>query len=263
MSQHRSRFEQRFFTVEERNRIQARLLEIAHTDRRIVAGALLGSLAKGAGDQWSDLDLSFGLAADTDVNDVLADWTEQMVREFNAAHLFDLPRLTSIYRVFMLPNNLQIDLSFTPVSDFGALGPKFNLLFGEAVERKWLPPPTPHHGFGLAVHHAVRARICIERERYWQAEYWMSSLRDEALTLACHRLGLEVSEARGFDKLPSELLARANHTLVQSVDRDELLRALGAVVELLLHEADEVRDLAVKVEAQLRDLTATGTGIKG
>jgi hypothetical protein len=256
MSQNQNSFEQKLFTVEERNRIQARLLEIAHADSRMVAGALLGSLAKGAGDKWSDLDLSFGLAAGTDVNDVLADWTGYMVREFNAAHLFDLPRLTSIYRVFMLPNNLQIDLSFTPESDFGALGPKFNLLFGKAVEREALPQPTPHHMFGLAVHHAVRARICIERERYWQAEYWITELREETLTLACHRLGLEVSEARGFDKLPSELLARARDTLVHSVDRDELLRALGAAVELLLHEADEVRDLAAKVEAQLRDLTA-------
>src|SRR5436305_7861359 len=139
MNQNQSRFEQRLFTVEERNRIQARLLEIAHSDSRIVAGALLGSLAKSAGDKWSDLDLSFGLATGTNVNDVLADWTGHMVREFDAAHLFDLPRLTSIYRVFMLPNNLQIDLSFTPESDFGALGPKFNLLFCKAVVRQ-VPP---------------------------------------------------------------------------------------------------------------------------
>ena len=252
-----SRFEQRLFTVEERNRIQARLLEIAHADSRIVAGALLGSLAKGAGDQWSDLDLSFGLAAGTDVNDLLADWTGQMAGEFDAAHLFDLPYLTSIYRVFMLPNNLQIDLSFTPESDFGALGPKFNLLFGKAIERKAPAQPTAHYRFGLAVHHAVRARICIERERYWQAEHWINGIREEALTLACRRLGLEVSEARGYDKLPSEVLARATDALVKSMDRDELLRALGAAVDLLLHEADEVQDAAGKVEAQLRDLTAS------
>jgi hypothetical protein len=255
MSQNRSRFEQRLFTVEERNRIQARLLEIAHADSRIVAGALLGSLAKGAGDQWSDLDLSFGLATGTNVNDVLANWTGHMAREFDAAHLFDLPHLSSIYRVFMLPNNLQIDLSFTPESDFGALGPKFTLLFGNAVERKLPPQPTRHHKFGLAIHHVVRARFCIERERYWQAEHWITGAREEALTLACYRLGLELSEARGFDKLPSELLAQARATLVHSVDRDELLRALGAAVELLLHEADDVRDLAAKVQAQLRDLT--------
>jgi hypothetical protein len=124
-----------------------------------VAGALLGSLAQSGGDKWSDLDLSFGRAAGTDVNDVLTNWSGHMVREFDAAHLFDLPHLTSNYRVFMLSSNLQIDLSFTPESDFGALGPKFELLVGNAVERKVPPQPTPHHRFGLAVHHVVRARF--------------------------------------------------------------------------------------------------------
>src|SRR6185369_1710730 len=96
----------------------------------------------------------------------------------------------------------------------------------------------------------------IERERYWQAEHWITGVREEALTLACRRLGLEQSEARGFDKLPSEILARARDTLAHSVARDDLLRALDAAIALLLDETDEVRDMAAKVEAQLRDLTA-------
>ncbi|MCC6895486.1 MAG: nucleotidyltransferase domain-containing protein [Anaerolineae bacterium] len=255
MRQHKDAFESRLFTVEERDRIQARILEIAHADRRIVAGALLGSLAKGAGDQWSDLDLSFGLATGTDIHAVLDDWSGHMGREFDAAVLFDLPRLTSIYRVFMLPNNLQVDLSFTPETDFGALGPKFPLLFGKAVEREQFAPPKPAQLFGLAVHHAVRARICVERERLWQAEYWITELRREALALACHRLGFETNEARGFDKLPAELLQRTGDTLVRSVDRTELLRALGAGVELLLSESSQVPDVAAQVQAQLRGLT--------
>jgi hypothetical protein len=256
MTNGENRFERRLFTTQERHHIQERLLQIAHADSRIVAGALLGSLAKGGGDRWSDLDLTFGLARGTSVDEVLADWTAHMVREFDAAHLFDLPRLTSIYRVFLLPNNLQIDLSFTPESDFGALGPKFTLLFGKAVERSPMPSPSAQHLFGLAVHHAVRARFCIERQRFWQAEYWISDLRDTALSLACLRHGLEVSEGRGFDKLPSQTLALAQAALVGAVTREELLRALSAAVELLLHEADDIRALASKIEEQLRDLTA-------
>lgn len=224
---------------------------------------MLGSLAKGAGDQWSDLDLSFGLAVGVDIKDVLEDWTDHMIREFNAAQLFDISYFTSIYRVFMLPNNLQIDLSFTPASDFGALGPKFSLIFGQAVERNLPPQPSRQYRFGLAVHHAVRARICIERERYWQAEYWITAMRQEILTIACQRLGLEISDARGFDKLPPKILVRAHDSLVKSLNRNELLRALSIAVELLLHETDEVHDLAAKVEAQLWDLTDANTEIKG
>src|SRR5712691_506377 len=113
MSSHDAgRFEGHLFTVEERNSVYERLLAMARADSRITAGAVIGSLAKGAGDRWSDLDVTFGLAAGADSQAVLADWTADLAREFGAAHLFDLPRLTSIYRVFLLPNNLQVDLSF-------------------------------------------------------------------------------------------------------------------------------------------------------
>jgi hypothetical protein len=64
-----------------------------------------------------------------------------------------------------------VDVSFTPRSEFRPLEPKFKLLFGNAVERKRAEPPTPQHPFGLAVHHFVRARTCIELKRFWQAEY--------------------------------------------------------------------------------------------
>jgi hypothetical protein len=241
------------FTVEERQRVRDRLLQMAHADDRIVAGAEIGALAQGGGDRWSDLDLTFGVADGT-VGAVLDDWTADVRREFAAAHLFDLPFQTSIYRVFLLPGNLQVDLSFTPASDFGAFGPKFTLLFGDAVERDPPPQPSAHHLFGLGAHHAVRARICIERGRPWQAEYWISALRDEALTLASLSRGLEVSYGRGFDQLPEETRAAASAALVRSLERDELLRALREAIEVLLREADEVRDLASSLETQLREL---------
>jgi hypothetical protein len=33
-------------------------------------------------------------------------------------------------------------------------------------------------------------RVCVERSRYWPAEYWVSAVRDNALTMACIRLGM-------------------------------------------------------------------------
>jgi hypothetical protein len=36
---------------------------------------------------------------------------------------------------------------------------------------------------------ALHARICIERGRWWQAEHWISAMRDHVITLACLRLG--------------------------------------------------------------------------
>jgi hypothetical protein len=231
------------------------VLQLASSDARVVAGAVVGSLALDEGDRWSDLDLTFAVAENVTVFDVLEDWTRKLVEEEDAAHLFDLPSGASIYRVFLLPGCLQFDLSFTPASKFGAAGPKFKLLFGTSVERPYTAPPPAQELFGYAVHHALRARFCIERGRYWQAEYWISSTRDCALGLACRRRGLPAYYGRGFDDLPAEVREAFNSTLVTSLERDELLRALRSTIEGLLREAEEVREMAVKVEPQLRMLT--------
>jgi len=243
------------FSVSDRNRIQDHVLQLAASDARVVAGAVVGSLALEDGDRWSDLDLTFAVAEDVPVLTVLEDWTRNLVEELDAAHLFDLPRGASIYRVFLLPGCLQFDLSFTPASKFGAAGPKFKLLFGTSVERPYTAPPSAHELFGYAVHHALRARFCIERGRFWQAEYWISSMRDCALSLACRRRGLPAYYGRGFDDLPADVREAFNSTLVTSLERDELLRALRPTIEGLLREAEEVRKLAVKVEPHLRMLT--------
>ena len=245
----------RLFRVEERDQIRDRVLEMAASDRRIVAGAIVGSMALGEGDRFSDLDLTFGVADAYSMYDVLAEWTLQITQEFDAAHLFDVPSGASIYRVFLLPGCLQFDLSFSPASAFGAVGPNFQLLFGDAVAKPYLPAPSALELFGYAVHHAVRARFCIERGRHWQAEYWISSLRDYALAMACQRRGLPGSYARGFDHLPAEVLEPLQRALVASLERDELLRALNVAIDELIRESVDVRELAAKVEPQLRQLT--------
>lgn len=243
------------FSIDDRNLIREYVLQLARSDARVIAGAVVGSLALSEADRWSDLDLTFAVADDYSIFDVLEDWTRNIVKEFDAAHLFDLPRGASIYRVFLLPGCLQFDLSFTPASQFGATGPKFKLLFGRAVEKPYQQPPPAQELFGYAVHHALRARFCIERGRSWQAEYWISGARDYALSLACRRRGLPAAEGRGFDDLPLEVREVFIHSLVTSLERDELLRALRYVIDGLLGEAEEVKKLARKVEPQLRELT--------
>jgi hypothetical protein len=242
------------FSVAERDRVRDRVLEMAAADPRVVAGAVVGGLAEGGGDRWSDLDLTFAVDDAVPLSDVLADWTREFAAEFDAAHLFDLPAGAAIYRVFLLPGCLQVDLSFAPASSFGARGPRFRLLFGEAVDLPLPSPASANELFGLGVHHAVRARFCIERGRRWQAEYWISGVRDQALVLACRRRGLAVAEGRGFDDLPAEVLAPFEEALVRSLEPEELLRALAAAVAGLLGESAEAADLAARVEPQLREL---------
>ena len=244
------------FSIKDRDLIRTYVLRLAASDSRIVAGAVVGSLALRDGDRWSDLDLTFAVADDFSIADVLEDWTRTIIQELSATQLFDLPSGDSIYRVFLLPGCLQFDLSFTPASKFGATGPKFKLLFGTSVEKPYSPPPVARDLFGYAVHHVLRARFCIERGRYWHAEYWISGARDYALNLACLRRNLPAYQGRGFDDLPPELLDVFRCTLVTTLTRDELLRALGCVIKALLYEIDDVQDLATKVKPQLLELTA-------
>ncbi len=243
------------FSVNDRDRVRDYVLQLAASDQRVSAGAVVGSLALNEGDRWSDLDLTFAVADDVPLTDVLENWTHHLVNEFDAIHLFDLPSGASIYRVFLLPGCLQFDLSFTPASKFGASGPKFRLLFGSAVDKPFPQPPSAHELFGYAVHHALRARFCIERGRFWQAEYWISSLRDHGLSLACRRHALPASYGRGFDALPAEVSDSFKNALVTSLTRDGLLRALNSAIDGLLREAEEVREMAAKIKPQLRELT--------
>jgi hypothetical protein len=244
------------FTVAERDQVRDRLVEMGREDPRIVAAALVGSLALGGGDEWSDLDLTFGLADGVTIAEVLDDWTQQLQREFDVAHLFDLPYQSTMYRVFLFPNDLQVDVSLTPGKGFGAITPKFELLFGTAVEREHIPTPDGRELFGWCAHHAVRARFCIERGRLWHAEYWISWLRDQALAIACLRLGLPALYGRGFDDLPTEVLESFRGALVRSLDREELVRALGVAVDGLLGESEQAPELAAKLAPQLRRLAS-------
>ena len=248
------------FSVQERDHVRDRVLAWAAADARVVAGAVVGSMALHEGDRWSDLDLTFSVADGVPMFDVLNDWTSKLIAEFAAVHLFDLPSGPSIYRVFLLPGCLQFDLSFTPAAEFGARGPNFRLLFGSAAEKPYMSPPTPHELFGYAVHHALRARFCIERGRFWQAEYWISGVRDYGLSLACLRRDLPARNGRGFDDLPADVHLAFKDALARSLERDELLRALKVAIAGLLHEAGqapELRDMAARLEPQLRELAVT------
>src|SRR3984885_61955 len=244
------------FTVDERNRVRDRILEIAKSDERIVAGAVVGSLATDEGDRWSDLDLTFAVSPENQTLDVLDRLTTPLVREFSAVPLFDLPHRESVFRVLLLQGCLQVDLSVTPASSFGPNGPKFKRLFGDYKENPAIPDPPAGQLLGYAAHHAVRARFCIERGRFWQAEYWISGARDYTLSLACLQGNLSPHYGRGFDQLPAEIQLQAQQALVKSLDRAELMRALACVVEGLLHEARQITGNPAEVEPHLLLLTA-------
>src|SRR3954465_4275299 len=217
------------FTVEQRDALREHVLRLARDDERVVSGAVVGSLARdGSGDRFSDLDLAFAVADHVPVADVLDEWTRALVEREQALQLADLARGPTVYRVFLLPNALQFDLSLTPAAEFLPRGPRFRLLFGETVGEMQPPaPPSPDELFGWGVIYALHARSCIERRRRWQAEHYVGAVRDHALALACLREGLPAVQARGYDDLAGETLARFERSHVLALESDALAAAVS------------------------------------
>lgn len=224
--------------MEQRDALRDRVLCLAKEDERVVAGAAVGSLATGGGDRYSDLDLTFGVAGD--VPAVLDDWSRTLVDELEAVPLVDLVRGPTTYRVFLLPDQLQFDLSMTPAAQFRAAGPRFRLLFGETSGEPAIPaPPDAADVFGWGVIYALHSRACIERGRLWQAEHYVGTVRDHALALACLREGVAAVQARGYDDLSAETRGRFEDTHVVALDAAALRVALAAATRELLREGGE------------------------
>jgi len=254
------------FTVEQRDALRERMLRLAEEDDRVVAGAVVGSLAVGGGDRFSDLDLTFGIADDVPVTEVLDDWTTTLAGQLGAVPLADLDRGPTTYRIFLLPDALQLDLSMTPAAQFRPAGPRFRLLFGATAAGEsevpasagqlFIPtPPVAGDLFGWGVIYALHARACIERRRVWQAEHYVGAVRDHALSLACLRQGLPAVQARGYDDLPAETLARFGDTHVGAAEPGALRAALAASVLALIREGTRADLLLADVVAErLADL---------
>ena len=123
-------------------------------------------------------------------------------------------------------------------ADFGARGPNFRPLFGPTRAQETAPQAGSGYLIGLAWHHVLHARSCIERNKPCQAEYWISAIRDHVLELMCLRLGENAHYARGFDRLPAAVTNSLTDALVRSLDEPELRRALSVATTHLIGEVE-------------------------
>ncbi|MGB7804526.1 MAG: hypothetical protein WBM72_02890 [Actinomycetota bacterium] len=75
----------------------------------------------------------------------------------------------------------------------------------------------------------------------WQAEHYVGAVRDHALAISCLREGLGAAQARSYDDLSAESLARFDGTHVGALEPRPLRAALAAAVFALMHEGSEIR----------------------
>ncbi len=210
------------------------LVNAADNDPRVVGAALTGSAAVGKEDRWSDID--FAVSVDREMDAVIEDWTALLYACGAVSHL-DVRRGRVLFRVFLMRSTLQVDIAFWPSTEFGATGPTFRLLFGEANELPRTGQPDRADLIGQAWLYALHARSSLARRRFWQAIYMINGMRDHVMSLRCLRNGVSAVQGRGLDELPDadEFMA----TLALSTHPDELRRAFRVLTGLLVFEVED------------------------
>lgn len=231
------------FTVSERDQLRSDLVNAADTDPRVVGAALTGSAAVGKEDRWSDID--FALSVDREMDAVVADWTALMYACGAVSHL-DVRRGAILFRVFLMRSTLQVDIAFWPSTEFGATGPTFRLLFGEANELPHSAQPDRAELIGTAWLYGLHARSSLARGRVWQAHYMINHMRDHVMSLHCLNEGVNAVQGRGLDDLAEPGVFAG--TLALSTHPDELRRAFQVLTGLLVAEITEPA-LAAAVQA--------------
>lgn len=253
------------FTIQFREEVREKIITKAKSDSRIVSAAVIGSYAQGTVDRWSDIDLTFGVDESFSISTLINSWTDYVLKEFTGIVLFDVQAGNSTYRVFILPGCLQVDLSFSSASEFGAMGPHFKLLYGRQYEtpqkgkknkKPQTKPQATQELFGYMVHHILRARFCAERNKIRQAEFWISETRNYALKLACISRGLNADYGRGFDDLPNDILSSFKNSYVKELSKNEVLRVIKVIITGLPTISKEVKELSVNLNHILNEISS-------
>ena len=227
------------------------LLDLARADAHVTAAALVGGAAAGREDEWSDIDLALRLADGTDPVAVATDWSAALRARLPVVDQLDIWSGGALFRVFLLADTLQVDVSFWPGPEFAATGGEaFRLVFGETNPPTSLTVPAARDLVGRGWLYALHVRSSLARGRSWQALHMINGLRDQVIELACARHGLPVAQGRGVDGLPAPVKDSLRQTLTGSLDHDQLHLAFERLSAVLLIEAGYVD---TTLTAQLTD----------
>jgi predicted nucleotidyltransferase len=233
----------RMFTPDDRDAIRERATVILREDERVEAAVLTGSLGRGDGDRWSDIDLVAVIADGVDVATLADEWNALAYREWPVAHHYATEFGSTLVRGYLLRDALLLDMAFTPIDDFSAWAP-VSVLFDRggrttdvaAHPAPWAPTPDPGREAGFAAHDVLHACVAANRGRRWQSLYYLQRVRTRTLALASERHGFDSDELTRVDDLPPAELVGLDGSLVASLDRAAVLGAVDAATHAFLAE---------------------------
>jgi hypothetical protein len=247
------------YSLADRDVTLARLLDLLEADPRLEAAVVSGSLGAGRSDRWSDIDLAAVVPTTEDCERVAADWIARMYRELPVAHHYRVAFGTTIVLGFLLRDGLEVDLSFTPAPDFEVWAPVRVAFDRTGIATKaaaapitWSTTPDWSGEAGFAWHDVLHACVAANRNKPWQALFFLGRVRNRTLSLASERHGWEADEFALVDALPAAERDPLLDTLVTDVDRAALLAAIEVATRALLDELRRGdRELAERLEAPL------------
>jgi predicted nucleotidyltransferase len=241
-----------------RAQVREWLLDRARADDHVTAAALVGSAASGGQDEWSDIDLAVRLADGADPVTVAGDWSAGLRERFAVVDQLDVWSGETLFRVFLLEDTLQVDVSFWPGSRFAASGGPFRLVFGETNPPSPPRAPAARDMVGMGWLYALHVRSSLARGRHWQALHMINGMRDQIIELACARHSLPFAQGRGVDDLPAIIRLHLQQTLPGSLDQDQLLIAFERLADALLAEVGYLdTELTSRLTNPLRELIRT------
>jgi predicted nucleotidyltransferase len=231
------------FTTADRDAVLDRAVHLLSEDDRVEAAVLTGSLGRGTGDRWSDIDLDAVITAGAESATVAAAWEEMAYREWPVAHHYATEFGATLVRGFLLRDAQLLDMAFTPIEEFATWTP-VRVLFdrtGRATAtasswKEWSPTPNSGVEAGFAGHDVRHACVAANRDRYWQSVYFLQRIRNRTLSLASERHGWDSDDLTRVDDLPADEIGPLGDTLVATLDRDTLLGAVDIAARAFLTE---------------------------
>jgi hypothetical protein len=243
------------FTPEGRERLRDELVAAAQQDANLCGAAHTGSAAAARLDRWSDIDLALCVKPTASYDQVIAEWTTRLYQHHEAVAHMDVMRGTTLFRVFLLKNTLQVDIAFWRKEDFAAIGPNFRLIFGESNPGRPAPQVSRMTVIDMAWLYALHVRSSLARGRVLQTDYILSGMRNHVFELMCLRCGVVSQQGRGLDDLPAAEREAAAACVPQSLKPSDLKRAFENTMTVLLQETRYTdAELEARLSSPLKDM---------
>ena len=209
------------------------------------------------------------ITAGTETATVAAAWEQLVYREWPVAHHYATEFGSTLVRGFLLRDALLLDMAFTPIEEFAAWAPVRVLFDRTGGPRR--PPRVGRSGHLRPMRASKRgspddvlhACVAANRDRRWQSLYYLQRVRNRTLALASERHGWDSDDFTRVDDLPTDEIGALEDSLVATLDRNALLRAVDVTTGAFLTELGRHdRALADRLAEPLLDLIATSRQVE-